>query len=402
MRKSVELGRARPQGPRPAFQRLAALALTVSASLSTGCGDGSGTRHRLDESLRLDQIQAVGTHNSYHLQPREPLFSALLEIVPPIARAWEYSHRPLPEQLGRLGVRQVELDVWADPEGGLFARRPVLAFLGLDPDAGIPSLERPGFKVLHVADLDFESTCWTFVECLEKLRGWSRAHPGHAPILVLVELKDEATPDPFDLGFLEPVPIGPAELDALDAEIRGVFGPGETLLPDEVRGDAPTLLDAIQERGWPTLAEARGRVLFALDNGGAKKRAYLEDHPSLRGRVLFTSSAPPEPEAAFVKLNDPIADFERIRDLVSRGFLIRTRADADTEEARSGDVARREAALASGAQYVSTDYPEPNPSFGTGYEVRMPGGRPARCNPVSAPPECTALDVEDPARLAGR
>ncbi len=381
---------------------LVRLLASLAAVSLVACGDGAGSRHRLDESLRLDQIQALGTHNSYHVQPREPLFSALVGIVPPVARAWEYTHRPLPDQLGSLGVRQIELDVWADPDGGLFAHRPVLAFLGLDPDAGVPSLERPGFKVLHVADLDFESTCWTFVECLAEVHDWSRAHPGHAPILILVELKDEATPDPFDLGFLDPVPIGSAELDALDAEIRSVFAPDEMLSPDDVRGDAATLLEAIEARGWPTLAQARGRVLFALDNGGEKKRAYLDGHPSLRGRVLFTSSEPPEPAAAFVKLNDPIADGERIRDLVARGFLIRTRADADTEQARSGDVSRRDAALASGAQYVSTDYPEPDPSFGTGYQVRIPGGRPARCNPVSAPSGCTALDVEDPSLLGAR
>ena len=61
---------------------------------------------------------------------------------------------------------------------------------------------------------------------------------------------------------------------------------------------------------------------------------------------------------------------------------MRTRADADTREARSGETARREAAFASGAQVVSTDYYEPNPAFGTGYAVRLPGDGVARCNPA--------------------
>ena len=140
-------------------------------------------------------------------------------------------------------------------------------------------------------------------------------------------------------------------------------------------------------------------MLFALDNGGDKKATYTAGHPSLRGRVLFTSAEPGEDEAAFVKLNDPIADGARIRELVSQGFIIRTRADADTLEARSGDTTMRDAAIASGAQFVSTDYPVPNPDFGTGYFVAIPGGAPARCNPVSAPADCTSLDIENPSAI---
>ena len=82
-----------------------------------------------------------------------------------------------------------------------------------------------------------------------------------------------------------------------------------------------------------------------------------------------------------MKVNDPFDGW--IRDLVEAGYLVRTRADTDTEEARSGDTARRDAALASGAQFVSTDFPEPslNPGF-TDYFVEIPDGSPARCNPV--------------------
>ena len=50
----------------------------------------------------------------------------------------------------------------------------------------------------------------------------------------------------------------------------------------------------------------------------------------------------------------------------------------------------------SGAQFVSTDYPVPDPQIGTGFQVTMPGGMPARCNPITAPPDCTSLDIENP------
>ena len=73
------------------------------------------------------------------------------------------------------------------------------------------------------------------------------------------------------------------------------------------------------------------------------------------------------------------------------GYLIRTRTDSPTDDARNNDTARRDAALASGAHYLSTDYYVADPSFGTGYFV----GVPPVCNPVTAPPSCDdALLIE--------
>jgi hypothetical protein len=43
---------------------------------------------------------------------------------------------------------------------------------------------------------------------------------------------------------------------------------------------------------------------------------------------------------------------------------------------------------------VSTDYPVANPAFGTGYAVAIPGGMPARCNPVNAPAACRTIALE--------
>jgi len=289
--------------------------------------------------------------------------------------------------------------VFADPHGGLYAQPLGLRILTRDHSARLPGLEAPGFKVLHVQDLDFMTTCETFIGCLTVIKQWSDAHPGHVPILILVEAKDD---DFSAIGLVTPAPIGSLELDALDAEIRTVLPPRQIITPDEVRGRRATLEEAIRTDGWPTLGATRGRVLFALDNEDAKRDAYVAGHPSLRGRVMFTSSRPPAPEAAFVKLNDPLADYELIRRLAAEGFIVRTRADADTVQARTGDTAQRDAALASGAQLVSTDYPVPDPRFGSGYQVTIPEGIPGRCNPVSAPAVCTPQDIENPVHLARR
>ena len=122
--------------------------------------------------------------------------------------------------------------------------------------------------------------------------------------------------------------------------------------------------------------------MFALDNENRLRDLYLKGHPALKGRLLFASVDPSHPAAAWFKLNDPFEDFEKIQELVRAGFLVRTRADADTKQARKNDVSMRDKALASGAQYVSTDYAEPNLAFSP-YVVRLPGNHVARANPVS-------------------
>jgi hypothetical protein len=343
--------------------------------------------------VALNEIQALGSHNSFHIQPRPALLAELLAFLPAF-EAWEYTHLPLEQQFADQGVRQIELDVFADPVGGLYARRGGLIGIGEDPNSGIPALHAPGFKVLHIQDVDFETTCLTLVDCLLTVKAWSDANPRHLPIMILVETKDDVIPDIFGWGFALPVPIGAAELDAIDAEIRSVFPAKQLITPDRVRRGRPTLQQAIQELGWPRLGALRGKVMFALDNGGAVRDAYIAGHPSLVGRVLFTDSAPSAPEAAFAKRNDPIAALD-IPALVAAGYLVRTRTDGDTVQARSGDTTQRDAALASGAQWVSTDYPVENPDFGTGYAVTIPGGAPARCNPLAAPAGCRAVGLEN-------
>jgi len=354
-------------------------------------------RIALQDCVRLNEVQVVGSHNSYHVEPQEPLFS-ILAAISALAYDIQYTHPPLATQFSDQGIRQIEIDVWTDPSGGLFARRFGNVLANLPPYSDNPAMYEPGFKVIHIPDIDFVSTCETFVACLEEIRAWSDAHPRHLPIAVLVELKDDPPFVPLS-ELAQPLPIGAPELDALDAEIRSVMPPAKLLTPDDVRGAHPTLEDAVRSAGWPTLGETRGRVVFLMDNGGTKRALYRAGRSSLEGRVLFTNAVPGDADAAFVKQNDPLADPGLIEDLVREGYLVRTRADADTHEARTGDTAPRDAALASGAQYVSTDYAVPDPRFGTGYRVDLPGvatGAAGRCNPVNAPVFCRSAWLEAP------
>ncbi len=186
--------------------------------------------------------------------------------------------------------------------------------------------------------------------------------------------------------------------DALDAEIRSVFDEDHLLTPDDVRGEHATLREVVVSGGWPTLDQARGRVYFALDNGGSYRDDYLADHAGLAGRVMFTDSPSSADEAAFIKRND--ANASDITSLVQQGFLVRTRSDAETQQAQSNDTTLRELAFASGAQFVSTDYPNPDLDLSE-YVVEFEDGALFRCNPINSREGCSFVPEPSLALLQG-
>jgi hypothetical protein len=369
--------------------------VALIATAGTGFAQQSSQAAQ-DKVVRINQIQVIGSHNSYHsgFAPSERKY---LETKNPKAlRSLDYSHAPLPDQLSG-GVRQIEIDVFADAKGGRYAHLPIddaakKAGLPADPDFDPQhEMDKPGFKVMHVQGVDERSTCHTFVKCLTVVREWSKQHPQHLPIFILVETKED-NGNPRE-GMIATEPFTSQVFDALDAEIRSVFKPGEFITPDEVRGKAASLNAAISEGGWPTLDKARGRVVFLLDQRKIET-IYTAGHPSLKGRALFTNGEPGKPDAAFTEQND--GSKETIDALVKQGYLVRTRTDEGTEQARTNDTTRRDLALSTGAQMISTDYPPSEPSQWSSFVVKFPDGLVARCNPVNKPAACVDGLLEAP------
>ena len=369
------------------------LAAVDAVRAGAGC-----QRAWMDRNLKLNDLVTVGTHNSYKTQPPDAVLALVRAKEPDRAVELDYGHRPLSEQLDA-GARQLEIDVYYDPQGGRFLDPAGLraASLALDP-ARRAALAEPGFKVMHVQDVDVLSSCVTLRACLGAVRRWSLDHPDHAPILLMFNAKTDPAPE---AGGVDALPFDAAAFDALDGEIRSVFPPQALITPDDVQGRWPTLREAVLHGAWPTLGQARGKVLFALDEDPAKVAVYRGKRRSLEGRVFFVNTDERSPAAAYLTLNDPVEEGERIRKAVAAGFIVRTRADSGTLEARANDPARRDAALASGAQFVSTDYLWPEPRLHNDYQVRLAGGAAVACNPVRTAGRCAGLAVET-AAPAGR
>jgi hypothetical protein len=270
--------------------------------------------------LRMNHVRVRGTHNSYHLKPDN--------ILPD----WQYEHLPLDQQLETQHVRQFELDV---------------------------HYKGDGFHVYHLPGVDAGSTCDRFVDCLAVLRGWSESHPGHVPIVVLVEPKDDVDNNKIK-----------DHLPELEAEIRGAIPADWLITPDDVRGDAPDVRTAVTTVGWPRLETVRGRTLFVLLDHAETRDALLALHPKTEGSVFFASGDEAEPSSAFLLLDDATGEEERIDAAVRAGYMVRTMA---------GDAAEVEAALRGGAHTISTDFP---------MDVPMENDGGPECNPVTAPVDC--------------
>ena len=323
--------------------------------------------------LALSSVQMIGSHNSYKKAMPANVMTLLEWAEPAVAQGLDYSHIPIEEQLA-LGLRVFEIDVFHDPEGERYSR-PLGKWLHpLTPafnEWEQAQMDAPGLKVLHIQDIDYQSHCLTFRTCLDGFRDFSDAHPEHLPIFISLNLKTA----PIELpGSTNPLPFDKAGYLNLHHDLELALGLENLVTPGEVQKDSRSLRERITTFGWPDLSELRGRFIFLIDEPVRKTAGYLE-HFEKDERLLFLSVPSDHDQAAILVMNDPLKAFDDIKARVAEGFLVRTRADADTVEARAGDYSRMRAAFDSGAHFISTDYYVPDERLEGDYRVRFPKGR---------------------------
>ncbi len=365
---------------------------------------------------RINQLQIVGTHNSY-AQPVDP---KVLDLVSPIISGMmqkyssmmseeqkakfkeyhpngmdlkeglNYNHPDFAEQLNA-NLRGLEIDVYYDPEGNRFshpASYQVLQEKGVTDLApfNTKGLDKPGFKVLHMADIDFRTHYPTLKDALTALRTWSDQHPGHTPVFMMIEAKDSGFP--VLENSTKVLPFDQKAYDDLDEEIIKYLGKNKIITPKEVQGKYNTLREAVTHNNWPTLNESKGKFIFMLLPGSAgtlssKNNPYLVNG-SLKERVMFLNSEPDDSFAAFILRDNAIVRQKEIQDLVKKGFMVRTRSDIETYEAKVNDFTRYKAAFSSGAQIISTDFFRLGNTYGTPYFVQPPQGKDYLNNPLNS------------------
>lgn len=344
--------------------------------------------------LKLNQIQIIGSHNSYKKLPDPRVMKFMMKMRKRLGDAADplridYGHLPFDSQFAEYGVRGLEIDIYNDPKGGCLYKRKINAFVhGVPVKSGIAELKKPGFKVLHIKDVDYLTNYYTFKEALIALKRWSDAHPNHLPIFINLEPKTDGPADESGtlrfLGFKRVVPFDAAAYDSIDAEIKSVFGSqlNSILTPDKLRGTFPSLEEMAQHNAWPALDQCRGKIIFIMLGGS--KEDYLNGHPALVGRAMCVYGSPGKGETAFIMQDESIGDSANIVKLIKQGYIVRTRSDIETMDARANDPHRKLAAMQSGAQIISTDYYKPDLRLSP-FEVQWEGKHVCRVNPVLLP-----------------
>jgi hypothetical protein len=134
----------------------------------------------IDANVAINQLQSMGTHNSYKEQIRIEMASSGSAAQTPPSRS---IMRTAPSPSSSTRARQIELDPSDDPQGSLrHAARAQVAHRKRRDAAGLRSRRhvRPGIKVIHVSDIDYRSHCLLFTDCLKQIKAWSDASHAHA------------------------------------------------------------------------------------------------------------------------------------------------------------------------------------------------------------------------------
>src|SRR5690606_33055866 len=163
----------------------------ASCKKDKNADDNIQTNSNID-TLRMNQIQVIASHNSYRQKTYLPIFDfvqGIKNLLPPDLDpdGWDYDHLPFDQQFSDYNVRGLEIDIYNDPQGGNFSNWAGKSFVSEPIESNVPELDLPGFKVLHVPDLDYLTNYWTFKSSLEALKQWSDQHPRHVPLFIYIE-----------------------------------------------------------------------------------------------------------------------------------------------------------------------------------------------------------------------
>lgn len=273
-----------------------------------------------DENLDdyyYNEVSFLASHNSYKKKGSliGKLFVGLGDSFSE-AKSLNYSYKPLTDQL-KNGIFSFELDI---------------------------RLRKDNFEITHVPLVDNSSNAVNFKLALEEIKLFLDNEPNSFPILVLLEIKD-------DYMFLDPFlrKIGIEQLKMLENEIANVLG-NYLYSPKDMVGLNNSLMDKINNEGWPKVSELKRKVMFLIHAG--KYANLYNDEIDLTNQLLFTSSYNNNLNSNMPFVINNSLDVRVINDLVNQNYMVRTRV-GNTLSYSDEDVKK---ALESKAQILTSDF----------------------------------------------
>jgi hypothetical protein len=213
------------------LRRTRVLAASVAAVAATGIALAVPHGAQAD-TAKQSAVTTVGVHNTYTKDAYAYLAQAL-----------------------DAGTSMIELDVWVDITSGQFK---VSHDNPLGNDNNCVVATDPSQLYTGGRDRNLEN-------CLDDVRVWYDAHPGHAPLTIKIEMK---------AGFEDNDGLGPDELDAL---IKAHLG-SKVFKPADLKGSYPSLDAAAQADNWPTRDALAGKVMFEIIPGTVEQNNPFDDY----------------------------------------------------------------------------------------------------------------------------
>lgn len=289
----------------------------------------------LDEALkngiRFNEMSFLATHNSYERKSvlSYELFSNSLSVLVPDKLHYgsgTMNMEPLTDQLN-VGIRSFELDVEAYSLGG-----------------------KEGFRCLHNPGITMTTNCYDFSLALQEISMWSDNNPGHLPITIILEPKMTFVPIPgYKFFKLE-------HAQKLDELFRSELG-DKLLTPADMLRDYESFGDMRATDDWMKVEDMLGKVMVLLHFTTGLTQEYIALDPSIHAQAMFPTTVSSEASksyASFVIVNDPNTAAVLDEDLVrNKKLIVRTRVDAHPTYSK----ARRETAMNTHSQILSTDFP---------------------------------------------
>lgn len=276
-----------------------------------------------DTTIKYNEVRTLTTHNSYKKALPDSLYKLSSQVFSPEKfRVSMYEHDTPVAQLNN-GVRGFELDIRKQPNG---------------------------FKIFHQPAPDNLSNSPNWKMTLEELRLWSDANPNHVPVTVLVEIKRD---NPYwNLLYRE---MDENKLRELDRTVKDIMGENKVITAADLMGESYSSLgEMVENNGWPSLCSMKGKFIFLLHPDSVYTDLFINLDKTMKTQMFVPMISNGDVEsyhdyAAFVLGNHPWDS--SVGDLVSRNYIVRTMLDAG----QYYDEARKTAALACGAQLLTTD-----------------------------------------------
>ncbi len=294
-------------------------------------------------TVRLNHVQMIGTHNSYHIAP-----------LIAVDASHKYTHKALDQQLAG-GVRAFELDLHGGNDGKI--------------------------HVYHIQAVDDRTTCSTLKDCLSTLKTWSDGHPTHTPIFVWFEVKNDTS-------------ITPAidDLAEVEKEILDVIPAQRLITADFIKGSYASPRARVEAEGWPALRDVSGMFTFMLIDRDDLAKKYSNNNSTLDGRKIWINAASDQhtqPWAMITKVGGP-DDTAEISDALKNHMMVATNV-CGADKADDFCQSKLSAAVAGGLHMLKDDLPFA--VSGRSYVAKLPKGSPG-CNAVTSAADCDATLFE--------